>query len=982
MKNKIFLLPLLSFILMPSAARIANAKTVPAAEQWTESTSVKGEFGWGNYEGTQASISADSTDKKVGNVSIKYSGIYNKSSGTLGPALIFPKGHYLDASAIAGGEFAFDVKASDLSGLKFLQLVLMSDGVQAHQVSRNLPLQEGWNHFSFPFPKAGGFSQAGWNGKGAKEFNPAAISQIRFRFIYGAPAAPRDVWFDGITFTDDKSDAQKYSVLAQKTVATDVKIAPGETWKTPLPALDAAGDRLLKITVRRDNPQLGGYGAYLYMAFNGEPLDASQNRYVPRLVNKPLSFFRTSGQEVFWNQGDGIWQTIFAPDFQTSFKQYSPDVSEPYTYLLDVSDLVKPGQSNTLELSSYVQANLQKNIVVDAEWIAAALPGKKIPAVPPAVTSLPNLNIASDGALQIALSGKPLMLQSSFSVPGGGQNHFGNTSKESQWQPKVTQINNRQWRVEAAGKYYRLSREITQKEGRIEIADTFHNLTKNDIGVIFSNDFNLKDQPGINYARIGGKRGQGINNVNSRENPTLFFPLKNSSLTMVVEDDVYRNQASFYFDTQSQTSGIRDNMFALAPHASYTMKWSIYTLPDKKYFSMVNRVRQDWGSNITLKNPVYFTNYHSIAAMTVEQIQKLVDNLNAKYICFWQVTTPDKHPQWDDKQVVAMGEGILHPDMKQEMELVKEATAKLHAADLDVKVALYTHSFFVAPEKADDLEFKDSWITNAAGERSQSVYDNAQYYSYRPVFPTDKNSYGKAYHRVIDYLLNDVKLDWIYWDESNGPGVTVEKGDKMESYLTYNTWDGHTAKVNPQTGMIEQKCGFLTLLSGDYMHGIVKQVKDHGGYVLFNGAGTVKSRLESPSFVESQWGITRLYSTNLNTPLAYGLGDPTMADLRRRLDFGTIYARTALDYKSDIVKRFYPFTPMELHEGWVKGKERIITDRSGDFGWDENFSGKLYLYDAVGKLQNTQNIDVAQKSVSIVVPDGGIAILERILQKE
>jgi hypothetical protein len=378
-----------------------------------------------------------------------------------------------------------------------------------------------------------------------------------------------------------------------------------------------------------------------------------------------------------------------------------------------------------------------------------------------------------------------------------------------------------------------------------------------------------------------------------------------------------------------------------------------------------------------LQGPVYFTNYHSVAAMSEEQIRKMVDNLDAKYISFWEVRTPEIFPQWDDKHVIAEGPGIFHPDLKGEMELVKEATAKLHAAAPNVKVALYTHSFFVAPEKADDPEFKDSWITNAAGKRSPSVYDNAEYYPYRTVFPTEKNSYGKAYHHVIDYLLNDVKLDWIYWDESNGPGVTVEKGDKMESYLTYNAWDGHTAKINPQTGMIEQKCGFLTLLSGDYIHGIVNQVKGHGGYVLFNGAGTVESRLESPSFVESQWDITRLYNTHLNTPLAYGLGDPSMADLRRRLDFGTLYARIALDYKSDIVKRFYPFTPLELHEGWLKGKERIITDRSGTFGWDDSFTATLFLYDKTGNVAQTLQFERPVKNVSIRVPDGGIAILER-----
>jgi hypothetical protein len=74
---------------------------------------------------------------------------------------------------------------------------------------------------------------------------------------------------------------------------------------------------------------------------------------------------------------------------------------------------------------------------------------------------------------------------------------------------------------------------------------------------------------------------------------------------------------------------------------------------------------------------------------------------------------------------------------------------------------------------------------------------------------------------------------------------------------------------------------------------------------------------------------------------------------------------------------------MELHEGWVMGKERIVTNKSGDFGWKGNpFTGKLYLYDAAGKLQKEQDLIAPQKSVSIDVPDDGIAILERTLTKE
>jgi|GEM_PF-2227411 len=989
MKNKIYLLSICSLLLMPVAALTANAKTLPDAEQWTESTSMKSTFGWGNYEGTQTSITADSTDKKAGKSSIKYTGIHYAKGGALGPALIFPAGHYLDISSFAGGTLSFDIKLGDTTNFQYMQLALMSDGVQAHQINRNIKLQAGWNHLEFPLAAAGEFKKAGWNGAHAADFNPAAVHQIRFRLIYLKgkvydSATPRDVWFDGIAFTNAETDSPNYTILEQKSIAEDIKIAPGKTRKMPLPPLNSAGSYLLKVTIRRDNPVPGGYGAYAMFTLNGEPVDGAKNRYQSRLLNKPLSFVRETGLAVPWSRGDGLWQTIFSPSFDTSFKRYSPSAKDPYTYVLDVSDLIAQGKPNTFEITSMVRSSVQHDIVASVDWIAAQLPQNVADVESPAVSPLPALNVTPDGAMQIAAGEKPLAVESSFSVPGGGQNHFGNTSKEALWKPQVTREGNGKWKVEASGKYYQLVREIHQTNGRIEVRDTFRNLTDKDVGIIFTNEFNLSGHPGINYLRIGGLRAQGVNNINSAGNPTLFFPMKNSSLTMVAEDDFYRNQGNFYFDTDTKKSGISDSMFALAPHAAYTMKWSIYTLPSADYFYMINRLRRDWDVNFTMQGPLYFTNYHGIAKSTPDQLRKMIDKNHAKYIAFWEIRTQDKSSEWDNKRVLGRGAGMLKPELREQMELEKQAVANLHAADPNIKVANYNHAFFVAPEKENDPEYKDSWIIDAKGERAKSQYSDDVFYVDRTVYPTLTNSYGKAFLRQIDYVFDETKVDWLYWDESNGPGMTqpgkeATSGENLPSNITFNAWDGHSAVIDPATGMIVQKIGILPILSSGVFKKAIQKAKDHGGIVQFNGVPTTSMRQHSQtqSFVESQWDMTRVYSTHLSTPMAFGLGSPDMATLRRTLDFGTLYARTTLNYDSDIVTRFYPFTPIELHEGWVKGKERIITNRSGDFGWDGAFAAALYLYDKDGKVAKTQQFEKPVKKVSIEVPDGGIAILER-----
>ena len=185
----------------------AFAAVLPADEAWTESTSVSGQFGWGNYEGTQTSITTDATDKTAGDVSIKFTGVHN-ASGPLGPALIFLGGNNIDVTPYAGGTFGFDLKLGNVTNFKYVQLVMMSGGVQGNQVSQNLSdLELGWNHVEVPVAATGpGFVAAGWSSGNPANFDPSDIHQIRFRFIYQTPggvydsATPRDLHFDNIGF--------------------------------------------------------------------------------------------------------------------------------------------------------------------------------------------------------------------------------------------------------------------------------------------------------------------------------------------------------------------------------------------------------------------------------------------------------------------------------------------------------------------------------------------------------------------------------------------------------------------------------------------------------------------------------------------------------------------------------------------------------------------------------------------------------------
>jgi hypothetical protein len=46
----------------------------------------------------------------------------------------------------------------------------------------------------------------------------------------------------------------------------------------------------------------------------------------------------------------------------------------------------------------------------------------------------------------------------------------------------------------------------------------------------------------------------------------------------------------------------------------------------------------------------------------------------------------------------------------------------------------------------------------------------------------------------------------------------------------------------------------------------------------------------------------------------------------------------------------YPFTPVELHSGWLVGEERILTCVSGEFGWrGEKPEVDVFVFDELGR---------------------------------
>src|SRR5207248_2093904 len=147
---------------------------------------------------------------------------------------------------------------------------------------------------------------------------------------------------------------------------------------------------------------------------------------------------------------------------------------------------------------------------------------------------------------------------------------------------------------------------------------------------------------------------------------------------------------------------------------------------------------------------------------------------------------------------------------------------------------------------------------------------------------------------------------------------------------------------------IRRKVGYITLLTHDYQHQVIDWIHGQGLWVLANLQPVAYSfNKESwPRFTETDM-IPNVFRAHLYSPLAYSyrFQQYTVQSLRDRLDFGLLYCVVSPENKLDIVSKFFPITPLELHRGWVKGEERVVTDRSGQFGWEgQKYQMRLWRY--------------------------------------
>lgn len=777
-------------------------------------------------------------------------------------------------------------------------------------------------------------------------------------------------------------DAQVLAVVKEQVVG---KKATAEL-PFDLPEVKRGQQVRLSIDVRVNYPYWCANNPAMTMEVNGKPVVGRD------LINKPLDYQSKNGREAFWTTPNGSSWLLFSwPDFSVEKVKafdspYALPDTDPFHFVFDITAYVKPGANSIKVFHPDILPEVDHYLVFRDVQVEVGDPVESrnlTTAVKPAPTGgLPTyvprgkqkvkmqVELSDRGLIRLTIGRRSFDIETRTSEPRG-QWRF--TGKEN---PKVVPRGKSltaKWRCEG----YAISRTVSVHDDHFLVADTFTNTGKELVGVMLEHRVRWMEPP-LDIKLAGRPSFARYQNESGGANPTAVARWADLAVGLVAEDDVLRPQVLEF--AHEDAFGLADHELGIEPGKSHTLEWSVYPVPNGDYWDFINAVRRNWGSNITIPGPHVFVDWS-------------FHTKPEEWNCNWvrsrgvtMVTAPDA--MFEDGKP-AMGTAI--PMARPFCERTADWIEKLRKAAPEVKSLFYINCTLCTEPGAAE-KYADSRLMDPSGnQHTMSAGCRSGGYIPAPLFvSTLNNSYGKAMMQTVKYIMEEVKPDGLYHD------VFASEGFGARAFGI--EWDGCTVRINRETHEVTGKCSSVALLERGWHVELVKYLRDRGKVIFGNGPGETRTRtnLKIPTFVETYFSASVVRDTHLSTPWGYGnlpWADPargyyynTAYNLRKILNFGGVIALPSWSEEpkgTTFLQLLYPITPIEIREGMVIGEERLLTNRSGRYGWPDGSKADVFVFDGEGKLVPKPLVTQAREGGKLVMevrmPSDHFAILVRTM---
>ncbi|NOX53816.1 MAG: hypothetical protein GXP27_05145, partial [Planctomycetes bacterium] len=713
------------------------------------------------------------------------------------------------------------------------------------------------------------------------------------------------------------SDGTARPAVRRVPILDEVRLRRGQkkTQTFSAPAVPEGRDALLVFQARMDHPKVAGYTPALRVRLNGTALSGK------RFVNKPLRVPARGGSVYSMAAGERL-STFYSPDF------VKPDLHPHYGLLkgvkaclfeLRVTDLLRE-DANELVFENQAHPSIQRELViadVRVEFRTPTVQRKRRPApTGPLAVIEPRQRLVTDftverpanepAVLRIAVAGQTFEVRSRFSTP------------EPKW-------------VTGSNRYFRLQRRIEKTGEAVIVRDTFTNLTSENLPVMQRHEVTLGDA--LRRLWLAGLERLALSgSVSEPANPTSFGAVAESGIGLLAMSDVMRVHVTNYA-LPGGVLGLADNYLALKPGATYTAEWAIVPVDRPDYWRFLNAARRLMDANFTIDGGFCFfrASPRLTGQWSDEQTRNFIQFKDAKYVC----ASIFKH-----KGRYAHGTLFQQVDHQRYIQAFERRRRLVPG----VQNLVYFHCFLDVKDDSPK-RFADARVLRPDG--SQADYGRPHQ---RIFFPTEENAYGRAIAKNIDIILDKIKAEGVYWDEHEYSAYRYHYGQP---------WDGVSCDIDPKHMTIRRLKSSVTLLTE---HWRVKQARRilARGPLIGNGAPYTRAMaaLKFPCFVETG-SITHCVRSHLYSPIALGdhLTERSEEDaysvMLAALDYGCVYHwyndLLVIPTHHHLTRYMYPITPMELHRGYIIGRERIITKVSGLFGWGDSSAHEVHLFDHTGR---------------------------------
>jgi len=694
--------------------------------------------------------------------------------------------------------------------------------------------------------------------------------------------------------------------------ALTVKHGEKQAYTIDLPATPEGKRAIFTLLARVEFEKVAGYNNAMRITVNGKALSGAN------LINKPTRVKARSG-DVYSMAAGELFSVYYSPDFT------SPDTDphyglaadiRPCVFDFDITEYAVVGK-NEIVFERAIGSVTNALVVGDAkvEWRDAqsakrsrrTAPSGELARYEPG-TSKVDFEIVKEmpGLISVRVGANQCDIQSQFSTPGG------------------------KW-VTGKSDHFAYERSFERRDEAIVVRDTFVNRTDKPLGIMQQHRCSYGGP--IKRAWLAGLEQPDLaGTITQPANPTSYGATDQFGAGLLPLSDAFRVHAS---NGASQLNvELEDNFLVIAPRAAHTMEWAIIPTARPDYWEFLNAARRLLDANFTIPGGFAFLRSGPpVMEWSEQQIADYIKYKDVLYTC-----ASNDYPRYEGH--------YTHGTSFQMVDHSSYIAARDQRKRLapDSKYLVYFHCFIDVTGDGPE-RFKDSRLLMPDG--TQAVYGEPHDRIY---FPTETNSFGKEIGKSVDVILDKIGADGVYWDEHEYSRYHYHYGEP---------WDGVSGDINATTHEVAGLKSSVTLLTESWRLALAKKILARGP-MIGNGPAVTRARaaLKFPCFVETG-SITNCTQAHLHSPIA--LGDhlteyseqDAYATMVAALDYGCVYHWyndvSVIPTHHTLTRYMYPFTPIELHEGYVIGKERILTNRSGLFGWGDAASHEVHVFDDTRK---------------------------------